>query len=115
VNASGSTTANDSNGLSAQSSVLAGGGSDLTLDSGFVQPASLGNFVWKDLDRDGVQDFNEPGIENVVVTLYNSGGTAIGTTTTNAVGFYSFTGLVPGTYSVGFPTIADSDRRAQHG
>jgi len=104
VNASGSTTANDSNGLSAQSSVLAGGGSDLTLDSGFVQPASLGNFVWKDLDRDGVQDFNEPGIENVVVTLYNSGGTAIGTTTTNAVGFYSFTGLVPGTYSVGFPT-----------
>ena len=103
VNASGSTTANDSNGLTAQSSVLAGGGSDLTLDSGFVQPASLGDYVWKDLDRDGVQDFNEPGIENVVVTLYNSVGTAIGTTTTNAVGFYSFTGLVPGTYSVGFP------------
>ncbi|WP_208300297.1 SdrD B-like domain-containing protein [Prosthecobacter fusiformis] len=103
VNASGSTTANDSNGLTAQSSVLAGAGSDQTLDSGFYQPASLGNFVWKDLDRDGVQDAGEPGIENVIVTLYNSGGTAIGTTTTNAVGFYTFTGLAPGTYSVGFP------------
>jgi len=103
VNVSGSTTANDSNGLLAQSSLLAGGGSDNTLDSGFFQPASLGDFVWKDLNRDGVQQVGEPGIENVIVTLYNSGGTAIGTTTTNAVGFYQFTGLAPGTYSVGFP------------
>lgn len=67
-------------------------------------PASLGNFVWKDLDRNGVQDASEPGLENVVVDLFDSGGTKIGTTTTNAVGFYQFTGLQPGTYSVGFPT-----------
>ncbi|MCB1227923.1 MAG: carboxypeptidase regulatory-like domain-containing protein, partial [Verrucomicrobiales bacterium] len=66
-------------------------------------PASLGDFVWKDLNRNGVQDANEPGIENVPVTLYDAVGTAIGTTTTNAVGYYEFTGLTPGTYSVGFP------------
>lgn len=86
VNAAGSTTANDSNGLTAQSSVLTSGNSDNTLDSGFVQPASLGDFVWKDINRNGIQDANEPGIENVPVTLYDSGGTAIGSTTTNAVG-----------------------------
>jgi hypothetical protein len=65
--------------------------------------ASLGDFVWKDLDRNGQQDGGEPGIENVIVTLYNSSGVAVGTTTTDAVGYYSFYGLQPGTYSVGFP------------
>jgi hypothetical protein len=35
---------------------------DLTVDFGFVRPASLGNFVWEDLDGDGVQDAGEPGI-----------------------------------------------------
>jgi hypothetical protein len=80
---------------------LAAGDNYPDLDTGYFSPkASLGNFVWFDLDRDGIQDAGEPGIENVVVTLYNSSGTAIGTTTTNAVGFYSFWDLDPGTYTV---------------
>jgi protocatechuate 3,4-dioxygenase beta subunit len=74
-------------------------------DAGYVSPfASIGNYVWRDVDHDGTQDAGEPGIENVIVTLYNSSGAAIGSTTTNAVGYYSFTGLQPGDYSIGFPT-----------
>jgi uncharacterized repeat protein (TIGR01451 family) len=66
--------------------------------------ASLGNYVWVDANRDGQQGNPsvEPPLAGVTVTLYNSSGTAIATTTTNASGFYSFTNLVPGTYSVGF-------------
>ena len=75
-----------------------------TIDAGYVSPfASLGDFVWKDLNRNGQQDAGEPGIESVIVTLYNSSGVAVGTTTTDATGYYSFTGLQPGDYSVGFP------------
>ncbi len=64
--------------------------------------ASIGDFVWNDYDLDGLQDANEPGIAGAVVKLKNSSGTDIATTTTNADGLYSFTGLVPGTYSVQF-------------
>jgi hypothetical protein len=89
--------------------VLAAGENNPCIDFGYVnEKASLGDYVWKDLDRDNKQDANEPGIEGVTVTLYNSGGTPIGTTTTNGVGWYQFTNLDVGTYSVGFPTaLAD--------
>ena len=72
------------------------------VDAGYVpNSASLGNFVWNDLNRDGIQDANEAGIQGVQVTLYDSGGHVMGTTTTDASGYYAFTDLLPGTYSVG--------------
>jgi len=64
--------------------------------------ASLGDFVWNDLNADGIQDAGEPGIQNVTVHLLDSGGATIATTTTDASGLYHFTNLTPGTYSVGF-------------
>ena len=65
-------------------------------------PSGLGDFVWLDANRDGLQTPGEPGIAGVTVTLYSASGTALMTTTTNAQGYYSFTQLSPGTYSVGF-------------
>jgi uncharacterized repeat protein (TIGR01451 family) len=65
-------------------------------------PAGLGDYVWLDNNRDGLQSVGEPGIAGVTVTLYNASGTPVMTTTTNAQGYYSFTQLLPGTYSVGF-------------
>ena len=38
---------------------------DPTIDAGFYTPASIGDFVWDDLDGDGIQDPGEPGIGNV--------------------------------------------------
>ena len=58
---------------------------------------SLGDLVWWDIDRDGVQDPGEPGIPNVALSL---SGTASAHTTTDASGVYTFANLVAGTYTV---------------
>ncbi|GAB3992727.1 hypothetical protein GCM10028807_26230 [Spirosoma daeguense] len=84
---------------------LTAGENNLTLDAGFYFPtATLGDYVWHDLDRDGQQDAGEPGIPGVTVTLV-SNGTVVSTMVTDASGLYSFTGLTPGVpYSVSFTT-----------
>ncbi|WP_310589090.1 SdrD B-like domain-containing protein [Fibrella forsythiae] len=77
-----------------------------TVDAGFYKPASLGNYVFADVNRNGIQDAGDSPIPGVIVTLYQN-GSVIATTTTDAIGLYSFTGLTPGTsnsYSVGFTT-----------
>ena len=86
---------------------LVSGENNLTYDAGYFKPASIGNFVWEDVDADGIQDAGEPGIPGVVVTLSGTdgNGTAVSaTTTTNASGNYQFTNLVPGTYKLTFTT-----------
>lgn len=85
-----SVTVTDANGCSTSCEI------DLTLWAG------IGNYVWEDVDKDGVQDSNEPPVEGIVVNLKDASGTVINTTTTDANGFYSFLGLVPGEYSVQF-------------
>ena len=68
--------------------------------------ASLGDYVFFDADQSGTQTPGDTPIPGVVVTLFLN-GSAVATTTTNASGLYSFTGLTPGTslsYSVGFAT-----------
>ncbi|WP_196777744.1 SdrD B-like domain-containing protein, partial [Lentzea aerocolonigenes] len=71
--------------------------------------ASVGDFVWRDLDGDGVQDAGEPGVSGVAVELFRQdpgGPVSVGTTTTDANGFYQFTGLPAGSYSVKFTAPA---------
>ena len=67
----------------------------------------IGDFVWTDTDRDGIQDGGEPGVANVAVELRTLGvdgtlGTAddisAGTATSDVNGQYAFTGVAPGTY-----------------
>ncbi len=71
--------------------------------------SALGDFVWNDLNRDGIQDAGEPGIPGVAMQLYNAGadgliGTAddalLSSTTTDANGYYIFPNLDPGKYFV---------------
>jgi protocatechuate 3,4-dioxygenase beta subunit len=56
------------------------------------QPASvIGDFVWLDLDGDGIRTGGEPGIAGVVVTITNSADTSVFyTTTTDIEGYYYF-------------------------
>lgn len=101
---------------SQQSNLVAGGtggggsnytGSNSSSDSYLACPGegTIGNFVWKDLNRNGLQDAGEPGIAGVTVTLTLPGGiTKI--ISTDADGIYSFDDLVPGIYSVAFSTPA---------
>ncbi|MCP9754907.1 DUF11 domain-containing protein, partial [Lacihabitans sp. CCS-44] len=83
--------------------------SNLTIDAGMYRPASLGDFVWYDINNNGIQDSGEPGIQGVVVTLNGTKGDgtviAAQTSTTNASGIYAFTNLAPGTYTVTFGTV----------
>jgi hypothetical protein len=64
---------------------------------------SIGDFVWRDLDGDGVQDAGEPGIPGVVISLtatvpFSYNGVTIGvgsavTAVTDINGYYLFAGL----------------------
>lgn len=78
-----------------------------TADKGYLTcvtelKASLGDRVWIDTDKDGIQDANETGLAGVVVKLYDCSGNFISQTTTNANGYYLFANLTPGDYSVLF-------------
>jgi hypothetical protein len=64
---------------------------------------ALGDYVWMDTNRNGIQDGGETGVAGVTVDLLNSTGTSVlSVTTTNASGLYHFTGLLPGAYEVKF-------------
>ena len=57
-------------------------------------PVQIGNRVWYDADRDGVQDPGEVGLPGVTVQLLSADGTTVlATTTTNADGEYLFDSL----------------------
>ncbi len=76
-----------------------------TIDKGYLtclQKSSLGDKIWEDINKNGIQDSAEPGLENVVVKLYDCNDNLISTTTTNSLGHYSFTNLNPGSYYVQF-------------
>lgn len=74
---------------------------NLTVDAGmYLKPASIGDFIWKDLDKDGIQDEGEPGMKDVIVKLYDCADGFIAQTTTNENGLYSFTNLEQGSYVV---------------
>ncbi len=86
---------------------LAMGENQATTDAGIYYPATkVAGFVWNDLNRDGKQQHEEPGVKDVVVTLYDSLSVVVGTyVLTDAEGKYEFNTLDFGTYSVGFADI----------
>ncbi|MDH3588000.1 MAG: hypothetical protein OEQ74_01220, partial [Gammaproteobacteria bacterium] len=97
----------DPNGLTTQIN-LADGQSDLTWDAGCYYTAGLGDFLWHDLNQNGVQDLGEPGIDGQTVTLLDENMTPTGlTTVTGPNGYYEFTGLAPGSYFVQFMAPPD--------
>jgi LPXTG-site transpeptidase (sortase) family protein len=82
----------------------------LNADFGFYEPGAVGDTIFWDNNGDGEQDFGEPGIEGVTVTVYNDvNGNGVydsGTDTyvdeaiTDADGHYLITGI---------PTDADGE------
>ena len=80
---------------------LTGGSNNLTVDAGFYKArASLGDKVWCDTDKDGIQDAGEAGASGVTVKLLDANGNVVATTTTDASGNYKFSNLNPGDYAV---------------
>ena len=89
-------------------------GSVIDVNFGFVKPASLGDYTWMDVNRDGIQDVDEPALPGVTVTLtYEDGfavtdasGNVVTAKTSDANGKYSFENLLPGGYKVSFQAPA---------
>lgn len=69
-----------------------------------IVPSSISGIVFLDQNNNGTQQGADSGIAGVTVELLNSSNVVIATTTTDAAGRYSFTGLAPGSYSVREPT-----------
>lgn len=63
-------------------------------------PAKIGNFVWNDINYNGLQDANEPGISGVKVNLYTASGSLVSSTTTSPSGNYAFTNLLEEDYYI---------------
>ncbi len=78
--------------------VLNAGDVNLTVDGGIVSPipASIGNRVWADRSKEGLQDPSELGVAGVVVILRNSTNDAIGSSITNGDGLWRITEVPPG-------------------
>ena len=75
-------------------------------DFGYITPdhasgdASIGDFVYMDLNANGSYQPTEPGIENVLVILMDDQNDVLATTQTNENGNYFFGGLAAGDYKV---------------
>ncbi|MCE7982229.1 MAG: hypothetical protein DYG89_13620 [Caldilinea sp. CFX5] len=79
-----------------------------------AQGATLGDFVWFDLDQDGIQDSSEihsqaqgraTGVPGLFITLYNAdSGAPIATTRSDGDGHYSFANVLAGRYFMEFTT-----------
>ncbi len=65
-------------------------------------PGSIGDFVWEDGNANGIQDFAETGIGNVIVRLLNEDGIQIAYKVTGPNGAYIFNNLPPATYRIRF-------------
>lgn len=81
---------------------------NLTLDFGLIGTGRIGDFVFNDYNRNGVQDPNETGISRSPVSItYPNGNTASLLTGNN--GEYQFANLYPGNYTLRFetPTFAN--------
>ncbi len=81
----------------------------LDADFGFTALGAIGDTIFWDANKNGTQDYNENGIADVTVRLYNdvdgdgyysAGDTLYGTDVTDANGNYLFTGLPVGDYIV---------------
>lgn len=89
-------------------------GAVIDVNFGFVKPASVGDYTWMDVNRDGLQDADEPALPGVTVALTRADGSAVtdaegnpvASVTTDAAGKYVFENLLPGDYKVSFQAPA---------
>ena len=67
--------------------------------AGCVRPGRVGDLCWLDLDGDGLQGMDEPGVPGVKITLLRD-GQEIAQTVSDQYGFYRFSDLYPAVYTL---------------
>ncbi len=78
---------------------------DNTWDAGF-KTTGVGDFVWLDVNENGIQDGGETGVPGIDIELKIDGGASVATTTTDGNGYYSFIDISPQTYRLYFTNLA---------
>ena len=53
-------------------------------------PLEIGDYIWYDKDKDGIQDPDENGFSGISVSLYDENCNKVGSTITDAEGYYYF-------------------------
>lgn len=71
----------------------------LDMDVIYIKPARVGDMAWLDKNGNGLVDEGEPGIPGVTVQLLQD-GEAVYETVTDAYGYYLFTDVYPGAYTL---------------
>lgn len=84
------------------------------IDAGAYQPATIGDRVWNDINKNGIQDEGEPGVQGISVNLFTQSGINLGTSVTNANGFYSFENLRQRLYYLQFSLPEDFEFTLQY-
>ncbi len=69
---------------------------------GIALGGSISGTVFQDRKYDGVRDEGDPNASGVKIQLVDAAGTLAASTTSNANGNYTLTGIMPGTYTVRF-------------
>jgi protocatechuate 3,4-dioxygenase beta subunit len=111
ANGSTNSDANPLTGLTAVINTGAPGTQITGVDAGLKNDpkGALGDFVWNDLNNNGIQDAGEPAVPGVIMKLYGPGPDGVigggddilsATTVTDANGYYIFPNLDPGRYFV---------------
>ncbi len=100
------------------------------LNTQAIQPGGIGDYVWNDANRNGIQDRGEKGVAGVRVNLYSAGGAVLAstdsasgveaqtaantvfyaTTRTDANGEYMFDDVPAGNYVVEFTGLPEGYR-----
>ncbi|MDM8517097.1 SdrD B-like domain-containing protein, partial [Desulfobacterales bacterium HSG16] len=75
-------------------------GETSTADFGDRQTGSVDGIVFNDMNGDGVQDADEPGLSGVVIELLDSDNEVIMSTVASIDGSYTFPNVVEGDYTV---------------
>ena len=89
---------------------LSSGENETRVDAGMYSPATIGDYVFKDADANGIQEFDDFPLDNVQVFLETPAGAGvtdvfgnpIGPQVSNGAGFYEFDDVRPGEYRVRF-------------
>ena len=86
-----------------QTMTLAMGEKLLTVNVGGILPGAIGDSIWLDLNGNGLQDYREPlvpGISLSLLRVENGAMQEIASTKSDEYGYYRFSNLRPGAYVI---------------
>ena len=103
--AGGSCVAPVEGGTAATAPMTLEGGQKIdSLNLGAIEAAQIGDTVWLDQNGNGLQDYGEPGLAGVALTLLRVDGDGqadiAAQTVSDEYGYYHFRNLRPGSYSL---------------